>query len=96
MEIPRTGREECMEKRKASDVKKIVMEEHTEEKVELLVQKSMDEVREDVEEPREEVYDVLEEPKEEKVELQVPEDMSCVDEDITTLNSNGDKKKTSH
>ncbi|CAI9290224.1 unnamed protein product [Lactuca saligna] len=53
----------------------------------------MDEAHEDVKKIGEEAHDVVEEPKEEEVELQVPEDMSCIDEDIATLNGNDDDKE---
>ncbi|CAH1440340.1 unnamed protein product [Lactuca virosa] len=53
----------------------------------------MDEVHKAVQKPREKVNDVVEEPRDEEFELQVPEDMHCVNEDITTLNGNDDDKE---
>lgn len=57
---------------------------------ELHVPVNMDEA---VEEPKEEVYDVMKEPRKEEVELQLQEDKPCVEEDINTLNGNGDGRE---
>lgn len=42
---------------------------------------------------KKEVHDVVEEPREEEVKPQVLEDMPYVEENMTTLNGNGDDKE---